>query len=100
MRRELRRRGSLFAVVLISLAITSCSLTIGPTPTPTLEPVLPPLPSATPVAAPATPAPTGTPVPLGQAAPAPAGSAPSGACPTAAARLPGLRYGVNIVAGD
>jgi outer membrane protein assembly factor BamB len=41
----------------------------------------------------------GTPLPAGQATP-PAGGAPSSACPTGAARLPGLRYGVNIVPGD
>jgi outer membrane protein assembly factor BamB len=45
---------------------------------------------------------TGTPVPLGQATPLPAGGAPSGACPTGAGavRLPGLRYGANITPGD
>ena len=107
MRRELRRRGSLFAVVIISLFITSCSPGGTPAPTPTLEPVLPPLPSATSPAAPAAPEATGTPVPLGQGTPLPSGGtplpsggAPSGACPTGAVRLPGLRYGVNIASGD
>jgi PQQ-like domain/Beta-galactosidase len=102
MRRATRRRGSLFAVVIMGLLITSCSFGTAPAPTPTLEPVLPPLPSATPLAALPTPQGTATPVPLGQATPAPAGSAPAGACPTGAgaARLPGLRYGVNIAPGD
>src|SRR5262245_58757190 len=107
MRRELRRRGSLLAAVVITLFIASCSPGGAPEPTPTLEPVLPPLPSPTSQAARATPEATGTPVPLGQATPLPsggtplpAGGAPSGACPTGAARLPGLRYGANIVPGD
>src|SRR5262245_49855204 len=100
MRRELKRRGSLFAVVIISLLITACSPGGGPTPTPTLEPVLPPLPSATPQAALVTTEATSTPVPLGQATPLPAGGTQSSACPTGAVRLPGLRYGANIVPGD
>jgi outer membrane protein assembly factor BamB len=102
MRRELRRRGSVFAVVVISLLITACSFDGTPAPTPTLEPVLPPLPSTTPQAAVATPAGTATPVPLGQATPLPSGGAASATCTSGsgATRFPGLRYGVNIVPGD
>jgi outer membrane protein assembly factor BamB len=108
MRRELRRRGSVFAVIIVSFVIASCSPGGAPEPTPTLEPVLPLLPSPTSQASLPAPAATGTPVPLGQATPLPAGQAtpqpiggaPSSACPTGAVRLPGLRYGVNIVPGD
>jgi outer membrane protein assembly factor BamB len=77
----------------------------APAAAPTLEPVLPPLPSATPLAAAPAPGATATPVPLAQGeSPSPIASAPgappAGACPTGAARLPGRRYGVNIVPGD
>src|SRR5690242_7374654 len=106
MRREWRRRGSSLAVFLISIVLTACSVAPAPTPTPTFEPVLPPLPSATPLAAAPPPAATSTPVPLGQggtpgqpSTPI-AGGAPAGGCPAgAAARLPGLRYGVSIAPG-
>jgi sugar lactone lactonase YvrE len=109
MRRAWRRRGSLLAVLCISLFIASCSFEQAPAPSPTLEPVLPPLPSATPLAAAPTPAATATPVPLGQggatpgqgATPLPGGGT-TGECPTGAGavRLRGLRYGVNIAPGD
>jgi outer membrane protein assembly factor BamB len=97
----LNKHSSTLVVLLISLLIASCSAQPGPAPTPTLEPVLPPLPSATPLAA-APPAATATPVPLGQGTPPPGGTPGGGtasACPigSGATRLRGLRYGVNIV---
>jgi len=93
------------AVLLISLLIASCSAEPGPAPTPTLEPVLPLLPSATPLAAAPSPAATATPVPLGRGTAEPGGTpggGTAGACPTGsgATRLRGLRYGVNIVTND
>ena len=98
----------MFAGLIISLAVAACSPGGAPEPTPTFEPVLPLLPSPTSQAAIPAPQATGTPValgqatplPAGQATPAPAGGAASSACPTGAVRLPGLRYGVNIVPGD
>jgi polysaccharide biosynthesis protein PslG len=104
------------AIVLMSLLIASCSAEPGPAPTPTLQPVLPPLQTATPLAA-APPLATATPIPLGQSTPLPGGtplavrtplpgnapgSSTAAACPTGngATRLPGLRYGVNIASGD
>ncbi len=120
-------RGALSAVLLaIGFITAACNPVPGPTPAPTEEPVQPRLPTATPVALataaaapsvtpaplgqagatpPASSAPTVTPVPLGQAGgdPQPVGSPPTAACPAgsqAAARLPGVRLGVNIAPGD
>src|SRR4051794_2097644 len=88
-------------LVVTGFVLAACSS--QPAPAPTLEPVLPPLPSATAAALPsAAPEMTPTPIALGQSTPQPVGGAPGAACTAggAAVRLPGLRFGVNIAPGD
>ncbi len=101
------------AAMMLIVMLAGCSPELMPAaPTPTSEPVLPPVSQATAAPTPVAP-PTATPIPLGQTAPGggvaagpPAAYLPlvggGGTCLAAApfnGRLPDMRLGVNIVPG-